>query len=194
MQSENYMKLAKLLFLLFIYVPSVCGQTFAFRDQSEFVDGSERGKVVLKLENRVLSRSAISHAEYTFYVTNSSYSVYNWQFNLLIPLPGQLALYNEKKEYLGNIMLWETISRSAVTDKDWTFLFGGSHVGSKLGVCLSGIAQNLPAGKYSIQLILYRAFIALSPFRTEGQPIDFYKNFDKTELCRSNAIEIEIID
>ena len=188
------MKFSKLLFLLFLCAPSVCGQTLTFRDQSEFASGSERGKVILKLENRALSRSAIYQAEYTFYVTNSSYSVYNWQFNPLTPLPGQLALYNEKKEYLGDLLRRDWGSQSLVTDKDWTFLFGGSHVGSKLGMRLSGIEQSLPAGKYLIQLILYKAFIAANPFRVEGQPIDFYNNFDKTELCRSNAIEVEIID
>src|SRR5262249_53328477 len=159
----------------------------AFREQSEFANGSDRGKVVLKLEDRALSRSGSYRAEYTFYVTNSSYSVFNWQFNPLLPLPGQLALYNEKKEYVGDLLHWQGGSQRVVTDADWTFLYGGSDVGHTLSVRLSAIEQSLPAGKFSIQLILYRAFLMPCPCSDGRQPIEFYKNFDKTELCRSNA-------
>ena len=56
------------------------------------------------------------------------------------------------------------------------------------------MAQELPAGAYYIQLTLYKAFISSNLHRMVGEPVDFYKTFDKTELCRSNVIRVEVID
>ena len=149
---------------------------------------------MLELKDQQLKRDETYSVEYTFYVTNSSYDVYNWQFNGLLPLPGQLALYNEKKEYVGDLLSWQGGSQRTPSDGDWTFLYGGSHVGSSLGVRFGRVSEKLPVGTYYIQLILYNAFLSPNPQRILGKPIDFYKSFDRSELCRSNAIKLDVVD
>jgi hypothetical protein len=169
-------------------------QKFQFREEYPFINGSDKGRVVLEMEERSPVRDQIYPAQYTFHVTNGSYAVYNWQFISLLPLSGQLAVYNDKKEYVGDLLHWNGGSQRTVTDSDWTFLYGGAHVGHTLGVRFGRMSRELPAGTYYIQLILYKAFISPNPFRMIGEPPNFYTTFDKDELCRSNVIKVEVID
>ena len=190
------MKIIIILTLLLAYPLMICGQSqiFPFREGYAFASGSNEGKVELHLKDTVLQRGKPYSPKYTFYVTNGSYPVYNWQFNNLITLPGQLAIYNQKKEYVGDLLARETISRRGVGNDDWTFLYGGSHVGSTLGFQIGRSHNSLRAGVYHIQLILYKAFVSPNPFRAEGERIDFYQTFDAGELCRSNIVKVEVID
>ena len=124
------------------------------------------------------------------------------QFNRLKPLPGQLAIYDASKQYLGDLIRFEGGSRATVDDKDWTFFYGETCVGKPLGFTAGyvpltkygSMGNLLPPGTYYIQLILYRAFLSPNPFRTLGDKMDFYKTFDRSELCRSNVIKIEIVE
>jgi hypothetical protein len=89
-----------------------------------------------------------------------------------------------------------------VGDDDWIMLYGETHLGKPLEFRAGLVPHTkndsmrnlLPTGTYYLQLIMYRAFLAPNPFRTVGEKIDFYKSFDRSELCRSNAIQIEIVD
>ncbi|HXG67585.1 MAG TPA: hypothetical protein VNO70_20955 [Blastocatellia bacterium] len=138
---------------------------------------------------------------YTFQAIGS-YAVFNWQFNRLKSLPGQLAIYDASKQYIGDLLAWEGGSRAGISDDDWTFFYGETYVGKPLDFTAGYVPLTkygsrgnlLPAGTYYIQLILYRAFLSPNPFRTLGDKIDFYKTFDRSELCRSNAIKIEIAE
>jgi hypothetical protein len=140
--------------------------------------------------------------KYTFHALNGSYAVYNWQFNSLKPLPGQLAIFDAQKQYIGDLIKYTHGSQSGIKDDDWTFLYGESYIGKPLGFRAGlvpgtkyfAMERLLPVGTYYIQLILYRAFISPNPFRVEGEKIDFYKTFDRSELCRSNVIKTEIVD
>jgi hypothetical protein len=138
-----------------------------------------------------------------FHVTNSSYAVYNWQFNRLKPLPGQLAIFDSSsKKYLGDLIAFSGGSQARVSDDDWTFLYGGAHVGTTLGFRAALVPNTkydspgslLPTGEYYLQLILYRAFRSPNPQRVVGDKIDFYKTFDRSELCRSNVLKVQFLD
>ena len=52
----------------------------------------------------------------------------------------------------------------------------------------------LPTGEYYIQLILYKAFLSPNPYRLLGEKIDFYKTFDRAELCRSNVLKVQLVN
>ena len=170
------------------------GQTFPFRGEYPFARGDDKGRVMLEMKDQRLKRDETYSAEYTFYVTNGSYDIYNWQFIGLLPLAGQLAIYDERKEYVGDLLYWAGGSQRVIAAGDWMFLYGGSHVGRSLRVRFERMPQKPPAGTYYIQLILYKAFISPNPNRIVGDPVDFYKTFDRSELCRSNVIKVDVID
>lgn len=195
-------KLIISLLIAIIFPPLAGGQTFPYRDQHSFALGSDKGQVSIKLDQIVLRRGLTYRLQYTFDVINSSYAVYNWQFISLKPLPGQLAIYDVNKQYIGDLIAFDGGSQAGISDDDWTFLYGESHIGKPLGF-RAGLVPNtrydstgdlLMPGTYYIQLIMYKAFLSPNPFRVEGKKIDFYKTFDRSELCRSNAIKIDIVD
>ena len=177
------------------------GQAFPYREQIAFTMGSDKGEVTIQSEKDVIRKGETYSLRYTFHVINSSYAVYNWQFVSLKPLPGQLAIYDSNKQYLGNLSAFTGGSQAGISDDDWTFFYGETFVGKPLAF-RAGLIPNtkydwdhrLPSGEYYIQLIMYKAFISSNPFRLVGEKIDFYKTFDRTELCRSNVLKIQLVD
>ena len=165
------------------------------------ISGNDKGRVELRLEKLRLRRGELYDAQFIFYNTNSSYWVYNPFFNRLILLPGQLAIYDADKKYVGELK-FDTGSQRSPGDTDWVFLWGGSHIGTRIGFRAGYLPGTkywnmnnlLPAGRYYVQLILYKAFLTVNPRYLAGEKIDFYKTFDQSELCRSSAIEVELVD
>jgi hypothetical protein len=170
----------------------------SFRDAKPMISGNDRGRAELRLENVELRRGEHYVAEFTFYSTNCSYWVYNPFFGGLTPSPGQLAIYDAEKRYLGELK-YDTSSHRGPSDADWVYLCAGAYLGTKIGFGagylpgpeFSHMGNLLPAGRYYIQVILYQAFLTHKDIYFRG---DFYKTFDKSELCRSNAVEVELID
>lgn len=86
--------------------------------------------------------------------------------------------------------------------ESWIFVASNSYVGTILGPFTAGYlptsgAQKLPAGEYYLQMIYYQAYLAPKPATDAGKdehPMNFYENFDRTELFRSNAIKIRFTD
>jgi hypothetical protein len=117
-------------------------------------------------------------------------------------LPGQLAIYNSRKEYIRDLIQYERVSQRSVGDEDWVFLYGGSHIGTEIGfragyppeAKYAGMSEILPSGQYYIQLILYKAFFSTNPNHLSGERVDFHKSFDRSEALRSNLIKIELVD
>jgi len=177
---------------------------FPFREETRLsLSSGEAGYTKLTLKEPQLRRGELSSVDYTFYNTNGSYWVYNWDFMRLVPLPGQLAIYDSSKQYIGDLIQWEGGSRKGVGDSDWLFLYGGSHVGTAIPFRVGYVPMTkygsmnslLPAGQYFIQLILYKAFLSDNPSRIEGDnKPDFYKTFDRSAAIRSNVISIEVFD
>ncbi len=164
------------------------------------MNGSDgNGEVTIKADSRTLKRDQSHRIKYTFH-SLGSHDVYNWQFNRLLPLPGQLAIYDADRRYLGNLIAFRFGSQRGISGEDWSFLYGESYVGKPIEFRVDHIWNSkydvdlLPVGTYYIQLVLHKVFFSVSPFRTLGDKPDFYENFDRSELCRSNAIRIEIVD
>ena len=177
-------------------------QGFAYGEKHDFADGSDKGEINIKIVDSVLERGELYPVEYTFHVTNSSYWVYNWQFVSLLPLPGQLAIYDANKKYIGDLIAFTQGSRRGASEDDWSFLYGGARVGSALGFRAGSVPgtkyypaeHGLPAGEYYIQLIMYKAFLSPNPYRVVGDKPDFYGTFDRTELCRSNSLKVQLVN
>ena len=200
-----FIKMRLLVFsavILAISQVTIQGQGFQYGDKRDFAVGSDKGEVSIKLDDPILERGESYSVEYTFHVTNSSYDVYNWQFISLIPLPGQLAIYDANKKYIGDLIAFTQGSRRGVSDDDWIFLYGGTRVGRVLGFRAGSVPMTaynsegnwLPTGEYYIQLILYKAFLSPNPYRLLGEKIDFYKTFDRAELCRSNVLKVQLVN
>jgi hypothetical protein len=171
---------------------------YSFRDEKPMISGNDRGRAQLRFENVKLRRGELYVAEFTFYSTNCSYWVYNPFFGGLISSPGQLAIYDAEKKYVGELK-YDTISHRSPSDADWVYLYAGGYIGTKIGFragYLPGtefchMGNLLPAGRYYIQVILYKAFLTHKDRYFRG---DFSITFDRSELCRSNAVEVELID
>jgi hypothetical protein len=166
--------------------------TFPYREKTDVDDASRKAEVTIEIAEKVLRQNETYTIKYTFHALNS-YEVYNWQFNQLLPLPGQLVIYDENMRYMGDLIAFSGGSRRMVSDTDWTFLWGGSFVGTTLSFRAGNVPNNpgtglLSPGTYYIQLVLYRAF--LSP---RLDPPTFHDKFDTSELFRSNAIRVTIV-
>jgi hypothetical protein len=193
------------LMVLLLAAPAMASaQTvFTFREETHLsLTSGESGYTKLTVKEPRLRRGELSSVDYTFYNTNGGYWVYNWNFIRLVPLPGQLAIYNSDKKYIGDLIQWEGGSQKGVGDSDWLFLYGGSHVGTSItfrvgyvpSTKYGNMSSLLPAGQYFIQLILYKAFLSDNPSLIEGNKPNFYKTLDRSEAIRSNVIAIEIFD
>lgn len=192
------MRTYPLTILLIILVSSSgFAQSFKFADEHPFKLSDNQGRIEIALDQTVLQRGEQYAVNYKFTNTNSSYPIYNWQFMRLIPLPGQLAIYDADKKYIGDLIAFECCSQSSARLADWTYLYGGSYVGASLGfhagyvpMTKYGSTSNLlPPGQYYIQLIMYKAFVSERSSLTEEVLKDFRQNFDRSELCRSNEIK-----
>src|SRR5437016_1714728 len=185
--------------LVMISVCSVSfGQSFEFAGEHPFKLGDDQGKVEITLDNTILRKGDGCPVHVKFTNTNGSYSVYNWQFVSLIPLPGQLAIYDSNRGYLGDLIAFEMGSRKSPGLTDWTFLYTGSSVASWVGFRAGRVPNHiaggsLPAGTYYVQLILYNAFVSYHPYFT-GTGEALVKTFDRSELCRSNVVKIQIVE
>lgn len=125
--------------------------------------------------------------------------LYNPFFNPLIPPPGQLAIYDENKKYVMNLMNRMGGSRRSPSRGDWVFMYGG-FIGSKrsfvAGDSFFGRSTNLlREGTYYLQMIFYRSFYS-TPWEDilpEQDVSYFYKTYDTSEFFRSNAVKINIV-
>lgn len=190
------------LLLIVLVSSSGFAQGYKFAEEYPFKRGNNQGKVEISLDKTILQKGELTGVNFRFTNTNSAYPIYNWQFMRLLPLPGQLAIYDADKRYIGDLIAFECCSQTAASLADWTYLYGGSYVGASLGfhagyvpgTKYGSMSNLLPSGRYYIQLILYKAFASERPSLTEEVLKDFRQEFDRSELCRSNIIKIEIVD
>ena len=172
-----------------------------FTEAKNLDSGSYRGYAQLNVDKPEIKLGSKYTIDIRFFNTGGGENFYNPFFTGLIPLPAQLAIYDSKKKYLGDrLYMSEIISRRLASANDWIFVASNSYVGTLLGPFTAGYlngTQKLPAGEYYLQMIYYRAYLAPKPAPDAGkdeQPMNFYENFDRTELFRSNAIKIRFTD
>jgi len=131
---------------------------------------------------------------------------YNLFFNPLVPPPAKLAIYNSKKEYIGDLLgEMRSPSHRGVGLEDWTLLpycYVGTHLMFKAGyVPETAYAYNsnlLSPGEYYLQMIYYESFISSlhvmlrNPKKYKKTIFQkFYKEFrKKKELFSSNIVKV----
>ena len=130
-----------------------------------------------------------------FQTTASGY-FYNLFFDSWIPFPGHLTIFDSDGRYLYALPAWCHLSssRSPVKD-DWHFISNG-YVGTFRQIVAGrlpcgdsgGESNDLPPGKYYIQMIYRERFV----LPKGSHPASVQKAFD--ELFRSNVIELEVLE
>jgi len=181
--------------LAFLCNPSRAQNAPRFQLETQLaLSGGRQGHATIAIKQTRLRIGETTSIAYTFYNTRSSYWVYNWNFLPLVPLPGQLAIYDAKKRYLGDLIRFTNGSRTRVGRDNWLFLYEGSHVGTsirfKVGYVPGPLQMNrLPPGEYFIQLIFSDAFIS-DPLQVQWDSKTALLN---TEVLRSNVLAIEIV-
>jgi hypothetical protein len=123
-----------------------------------------------------------------------------------IPLPAGLAIFNSDHKYLGDLIEPEEASRLTPSADDWTFIPSLCYVGCVERLMAGYIpatsehgSQTLPPGEYYVQLVCFKAFLARNP-ALERQPLEdkekllhqFAKEFDRSELFRSNVVKLRL--
>ena len=181
----------------------------AFSKQQDLNIGSYRGCALLSVKNSQIEIGQKFSVDTRFTNKSGGAYFYNPFFGRLILLSAGLAIYNSKKEYIGNLLYWERGSQKTVTSNDWQFIPGGCYVGTPLtftagyvpGTAHGVMSNLLPPGEYYLQMIYYKAFISSNPHRLVSNPPkdektiiqEFYKNFNRDELFRSNAVKIMFV-
>lgn len=188
----------KMLLLITFVSQLGFAQSFKFADEYPFKSNYSQGKVEISLDQTVLQKGERYYIDYKFTNTGGGYSIYNWQFMEGIGLPGQLAIYDADKNYIGDLSAVFFVSRGRAQLTDWIYLRGGSYVGKSLGfrvpMTKHMLGESLPSGTYYLQLIIYKVFVSERPYLNEEVVQDLRQNFDRSELCRSNVIKVVIVD
>ena len=109
-------------------------------------------------------------------------------------MPASLAVFDDKKNYIGNLLEWKGGSRSLNVPDDWINIPSGSYVGTTISERSGQLdSKRLLAGTYYLQMIYNKSFIAPQP-NNRKQVLEFYKKFDESELFRSNVLQIKLVE
>ena len=179
-------------------------EEFRFVEKHDLGVGSYKSYATLKAEQPSVQIGKFLTVDISFFNTSGGDYFYNPFFCRLIPLPAQLALYDSQKKYVGDLIEWLDGSQRPVLSSDWTFVYGDSHVGTKIRIPIPEMRVSgfkMVPGDYFVQMIFYNSFTALNPARIVSTPPrdenawleEFYKKFDRRELFRSNPIKITVV-
>jgi len=158
--------------------------------------------VQISIENPKLQRGQWYSIEYCFHAWKGGNEVYNGFFEMLRTHPGQLAVYDADRKYLGDAINDNMHgSHIGTSSGDWFYLREGNYIGAKISFMLGGsgnVPIELPPGKYYLQLILYKAFFSIPPASDGPMPTmsDAYSSsgFNRYPAARSNVLEVELSD
>jgi len=178
----------------------------AFSEQKNLDGSSCRGFASLSVKDPRLVLGTVFSADIRFTNKGGGAHFYNPFFCRLLPLPAEMAIYDGKKRYIGDLLSWQGGSRKSVASDDWRFIPSESYVGTSLSLRAGyvpntsyGVKSNpLPPGEYYIQMVYYKAFVSSRPDRLIGNPPkqekqllrEFRRTFSRDELFRSNAVKI----
>lgn len=193
------MKNIKFIFTLLAIL--ACSAAYAQQAKVEFKDdiksNFDQGRAVISIATPVIERGEKFQLDVRF--TSEGWGGTFFNVFLLNPgagLPASLAMFDEKKNYLGNLLEWNGGSRRNMTPDDWFRVPSGAYVGTTVNqrAGLFGFrVEPLPAGTYYLQMIYNKSFTAPRPDNDEEMG-RFYKEWDRSELFRSNVLKIELVD
>lgn len=111
-------------------------------------------------------------------------------------LPASLVVFDSEKNYVGDVPEYTGGPRKGLSLEDWTTLPGNAGaetiLGGKAGQ-LGPLSDPLPAGTYYVQLIYKKSLLTPRPDSLQ----EMWKSLDhrdNSELFRSNALRIELVD
>jgi hypothetical protein len=173
-----------------------------FIEKHDLDSGTIHGHVTLSIENPVIKAGEHISIKVCFVNTGKSWDFYNPFFTSRIPLPAQIALYDSDHNYICDLMSFYVGSVIGMSWDDWTFLPGGGcSFTFPTNLKPTYFRRPLPTGDYYLQIIYYKAFIALDPPWRETDPDvkakqtrlkNFEAHFDQSELFRSNPVKFTI--
>jgi hypothetical protein len=132
-------------------------------------------------------------------------SLYNPCFDPTLPYPAALAVFDAENRYVGDYLSLFSHSHRVIGPAAWTSVPAGSVIGGVIQQIAgwvpapgeNRVKKALPPGTYYVQAIFYNAFIGFDsrvPRRFSPEDsAEMNGHFDKSELFRSNAVEIHII-
>ena len=157
--------------------------------------GVFQGKTTLTLNKTKVKAGEEFGADIRFLNKGGGHKFFNPFLNTLMPRPAELAIFDSKKKYVGNLLA--TFDGSHVrgeTDQDWTYIASSAYVGKEYNFRLgyaNGIQYfpyndlsqtSLPVGVYYLQVIYNSAFISRD-----------FSDYNR-DFFRSNVVEIQLTD
>ena len=186
--------------VLFLSVPAVEAsyrEEFGFAEKRDLDIGIHRGHAVLSVEKQEIVAGERFSVDIRFVNDSGGWFFYNPFFSRLLPVPGELVLYDSDHKYVKGFLDFKGGSRRGVKSSDWVLIPSGSYVGTR--ACSARIEK---AGTYYLQMVYYKVFISPRPDRLQGNPPkteseriqEFYKDFSREELFRSNVVKITVVE
>jgi hypothetical protein len=179
-------------------------KNFPFIDEHNLDFGNVHGAVSLSVEKQSIRAGEALSMRVRFVNTGKAWDFYNPFFVSRIPLPGQITLYDSNHNYICEIAPWTSSSVIGMSWDNWTYLPGRDCVIEfPMQLKPAFFRKPLQPGDYYLQIIYYKAFIALDPPWSETNPDveakqarlkEFEAHFDRSELFRSNPVKITITE
>jgi hypothetical protein len=172
---------------------------------SDLSADSYRGSTTISVDKPSVTVGEMFSVDVRFLNSGRSDEFYNPFLRGQSPRPAQLAIFSDDHQYLGDLLEREDFSQEKFGTADWTFVPSLCSVGciEKLSagyvpVTLEGGSRMLPPGEYYIQAIYCKGFLSVNPASLGRRPLEdeektfrqFEKNFDRTELFRSNVAKV----
>lgn len=165
-------------------------QEVAFVERHDLNTGAYRGHAEISVANPIITLRQSYTVLIQFFNDGGDNYFFNPDFNGLIPIPACPVMFDKDKRYIEDAWRWMGGSQRGIGPGDWKLVPSGSHVDYKWRFASGS------TGEYYLQFIYFKAFIFPNPFNSGNPPFEaqaFYKNFDESELFRSNAIKIHFV-
>jgi hypothetical protein len=171
---------------------------YEFQPQYDYLDHGKHIKATFSCKRSIVAVGEPIDFEIRIDNLEDSVRLYNIEFCRYMPLPALLAVFDDHKRYLGDMLgndpRLPRIKWLSIRDSD----FFGLGAGDYIGVHIVQVPQVPPQsphdpvngtkllgpGNYTVQLIFYKAFAQVDPRNEAASPFE--------ESFRSNSLQIEI--
>lgn len=183
-----------LLFCAAVSQTISASDSFTFKPGYPLEMGTHKGSAILSSRSPVNNQQDVFTLDICFVNKSGGDYFFNPFFNQLLPLPAQVALFDQNGNYIKDMVDRIHGSHRVIDQNSWTWIPDDSYVGAPLRVTFA----NIPDGKYSLQVIYYRRFVSryqtaqsLSEHAWESND---NPDFSTSELFRSNVISVIVRD
>lgn len=176
-------------------------------EKRDLDSGSSRGAVTIAVDKQSAALGEPLSVDVRFLNSGGGDEFYNPFLRGQTPLPARLAIFSSDHKYLGDLIEPEEASRLTLSAEDWTFVPSLCYIGCVERLTAGYVpatsergSQTLPPGEYYMQMIYFKAFLARNPATLERRPLEdeekllrqFAKDFDRSELFRSNVVKLRL--